>query len=259
MREVRDIVARMLAGPQPPLREAAEVLQRARRANRRRSWVQAAGAGGVVLVLAFGVGAVVGPAPWGGTARPHVEVAAPPVPAARAAPAHGQRMAQTLRTAVPAGFAAAPAESFSDSAVVNGSAAPGRVRLLAATVVRVFAGAGEGELYAYLVHDGGLAPDDVCAPRLVGGVDSCDVRLVNRATVRVVTRTDATRGRQIEATRFLAGGRLVVGTWQGPPDDPTRMLDFEGRVTWWRPPLDGQLLDVDTVAGLAADPAMLSE
>jgi hypothetical protein len=251
--EIRDIVARMMEAPQPPLRPAAEVLDRARRTNRRRNWRSAAGASAVTLVLAL---AVVGLSrlTWLPTDGPPMGIAAPSVPVAAAAPAHGQRMTQVLVASVPAGYATAPPDSFSDLTAADQSTSDGRVRLLAASVVRVFAGSGAGELYAYLVQDGRLAPDDVCA----GEVAGCNIMIIDDVTVRVVTLTDQDRGQKFEATRFLAGGRLVVGAWQGSPGwYPPSLWAPDGQVTWSRPPLAAPLLDARAVAGLAADPAML--
>jgi hypothetical protein len=67
--------------------------------------------------------------------------------------------------------------------------------------------------------------------------------------------------RKIEATRYLAGGRLIVGVWQATPADPAA-LPAELRtpsspVVWLRPPLTELPLDTAALAALAADPAML--
>ena len=259
---MRDIAARMLETPAPPMRDADEMLSVARRASRRRAWTGAVRAGSVALVLALAVIGLVRPTVSGEPPRPSdQDVAGSAAPMARAAPAHGQHMTEVLLAALPAGYTTAPPELFSDSDVVlTAPATPGRAQILAASVLRVFAGTGEGELYAFLVHDGRLAPDDVCAEP-AGAPDKCTVHTIGGVAVRVVTVTDATRGQKIEATRFLAGGRLVVGSWQGPPGEraqyPASLWEPDGQFTWWRPPLTEPLLDITAVAALAADPAML--
>jgi hypothetical protein len=214
----------------------------------------------VALVLALGVIGLVRPTVSGEPPRPSdQDIAEPAAPVARAAPAHGQQMTDVLRAALPAGYTTAPPEHFSDSDVVlTAPATPGQAQILAASVLRVFAGTGEGELYAFLVHDGRLAPDDVCAGQPVGERGSCSVYDDDGVWIRVVTLTDPVRGQKLEATRFLAGGRLVVGSWQGPPADPMLRWTAEGHLSWWRPPLAEPLLDAATVAALAADPAMLA-
>jgi hypothetical protein len=120
--------------------------------------------------------------------------------------------------------------------------------LLAAAVVPVYGDATEGEVFAYLVADR-VTPDG-CA-HLGSDVDSCQMRSIGGVTVRVVERLG-----QIEATRYLTGGELVVGSRQGPvtPREASARGDTSA---WLLPPLDAPPLDADAVARLAADPDML--
>jgi hypothetical protein len=244
--EIRDIVARMLDETQPPMRPADEMLAAVRGAARRRARIAAAGTGALALVVVLGAGSIVRMVAQPSATGP---VAAP---AASAAPAHGERMAQRLRDALPAGMTVGTVETFSDIQAVGLPApAQGRVRILAAAVLTVYADNREGEIYAYIVQDPTPAPDDLCADLQV----PCTIAL-GGAIVRVVTMTDGKRGKKVEATRFLTGGRLVVGAWQSPSIDLASLTSAE-HVVWPHPPMDEPPLDPQAVAALAADPAML--
>lgn len=262
MNEVRDLCERLLDAPAPPLRTADEVLTIARRARRRRSLLTATGVAGVVLGLVLGVTVVFDRTGGDGS----VVVAAP---AARSSAAHGAKMAAVLIGAVPDGHTTGRVETFSDNPVMHPTATESgsyRSRLLSAAVVRIFADGGQGQLFAYLVHDGRPAPGaDLCAADAALPQDAhCEVRWVGEVPVRVVTTTGEGRGRVIEATRFLDGGRLVVAAWQGVPVDWLDYPEAErwsravaGEAVWSRPPLPAPLLDAARVAAIAADPAML--
>ena len=86
-------------------------------------------------------------------------------------------------------------------------------------------------------------------------IEACYAVDVGDVLIQIITAVDGRRGQKVEATRFLAGGRLVVGGWQGPP-----MVDVwpPDDVTpgWWLPPL-AQAPSVELLSDLAADPAML--
>ncbi|HLT09466.1 MAG TPA: hypothetical protein VK028_01505 [Micromonosporaceae bacterium] len=262
MNEVRDLCERLLDTPAPPMRTADEVLTIARRARRRRNLLTTSGVAGLVLGLVLGIAVVLDRTGGDGP----VFVAAP---AARASAAHGARMSAVLIGAVPDGHTTGRVETFSDDPVVHPSGSElgdGRAQLLSAAVVRVFAGGGQGQLFAYLVHDGRPAPKaDPCAEDAALPRDGrCEVRWVGEVPIRVVTTTGEGRGRVVEATRFLDGGRLVVAAWQGVPVDWLDYPDAErwsravaGEAVWSRPPLPAPLLDADRVAAIAADPAML--
>jgi hypothetical protein len=269
MNEVREICARMLDGPEPPLRGADEILATARRERARRGRLTTAGAGAAALAMALGVATIIGP----GLGRPDPVVAggtlAPDAPLARAAPAHGRVMTDHLLRAVPAGYASSAVPSVSDSEVVHpvDPNEAGRVQVLAVATVRIFAGAGEGRLFAYLVNDGASTPPaNPCAAdliRTVGDAPACQIWSVDGVAVRLVVAVDPHRGQVIQATRFLDGGRLIVGAWQGTPLDPIEWAVMGGtasqflaesgaRTAWQRPPLDPV-----QVAEIAGDPAMV--
>jgi len=255
MNEVRMICEHMLEGPEPPLREAGEVLRLARRAGRRRAWLSALAAGGTAAAMLVGAVMVV---PWlSARAAPTGLAAVPPASkaVARAAPSHGRKMAGLLTAAVPAGYASDTETTFSDVDQVYPTASPagGTSQILAGAVVRVYSGSREGRLFAYLVYDGRTVPDgDVCAspPNDPSGSGSgCAVRLVDGVPIGVVTVTDAVRGQVFEATRDLDGGWLIVGAQQGAG---AAAYGGAGAAA-----LPAPLLDVATVARLAGDPAML--
>lgn len=262
MNEVRELCERLLDGPSPPLRTADEVLTIARRARRRRHLHTSTSVAAVVLGLVLGVAVVLDRTGGDGS----VAVVAP---AARSSAAHGAKMAAVLIGAAPDGHTTGRVETFSDDPVVHPSGTEwgdGRSRLLAAAVVRVFADGGQGQLFAYLVHDGRAAPEaDLCAPDVASpAIENCEVRWVGGVPIRVVSTAGSGRGRMIEATRFLDGGRLVVAAWQGVPVDWLDYPEAErwsravaGEAVWSRPPLPAPLLDADRVAAIAADPAML--
>ena len=130
--------------------------------------------------------------------------------------------------------------------------------MLAGAIVHVYSGAGEGKLFAYLVHDG----RDVPTGDLCGGSLSCVVTTVDGVAVRVVVSQDQMRGQVVEATRFLTGGQLTVASWQGVAGRPAytdlvRPIGGSGRPVTWRSPLAVPLLSPDEVAALAADSRML--
>jgi hypothetical protein len=78
---------------------------------------------------------------------------------------------------------------------------------------------------------------------------------VGDVTIQVVSAADDARGHRIEATRFLPGGRLIVGAWQGPPTTGLWSPE-DGSRSWSLPPL-ADPPDAEFLAALAADPAML--
>ncbi|HEY7222737.1 MAG TPA: hypothetical protein VH561_03865 [Micromonosporaceae bacterium] len=247
MNEVRHIVDRMLADPAPPLRAADEVLTIARRAKRRRSW---AATGSAVAVLATVLG-IVGLAQLGPGGPPVPSPRAASAPVARAAAAQGAVMAAQIERALGVGASPGPPETFSDNPVPYPTAAVtgGPARLLAAAVLPVYIGGRLGTVYAYLVYDGGSIPDDVCA----GGAAGCTAVAVGGVTLALTSGTGLGAG--VEATRFLLGGRLVVGASRFPPGDEGE--PGLGADAWIRPPLAAPPLDPAALAALAADPAML--
>ena len=123
MNEVRDVCARMLDGPEPPMRPADDVLAVARRAKRRHTWFTAAGAGGGVLAMVLLVAVLLGPSMVGraltGWQRPPASAAAARYPVAQAAAAHGLQMADVLRAAVPTGVRSSVEEPFSHDSTVH--------------------------------------------------------------------------------------------------------------------------------------------
>ena len=257
MNEVRMVCAQMLDGSEPPLRDADEILQIARRSNRRRGYRTATVVAATVALLTGSV--IVGSGLFGVRPPPWPDAAS--VPAARAAASHGRMMAQEMLAAVPPEYAAVPETTFSGNDVVYPpvSQAGAPPRILAGAVVRVFSGPREGQLYAYLIHDGQPVPrGDLCAPSLdpAGRTGArCEVRHLGGIPIRIVTYTDPQRGQVIEATRFLREGRLTVGADQGVPSDLRRYLGTE----IYQPgqSLPGLPVDADGIATLAADPAML--
>ena len=250
MNEVRVVCAHMLDGPEPPLRDADQVLAIARRSKRRHGYRVATALGGTVAAVVLAAVVVVGPG----------LVTGPPanglVPAARGPAWHGRQMAQLMMGAVPSGYAAVPETTFSDSSAPPTGTGP---QLLAGAVVRVFTGPHEGQLYAYLVHDGQPPPGgDLCTPSLrpaSQGDGQCDTRHVAGVPIRVVTYVDPRRGRVVEATRFLDGGRLIVGASEGVSTDLRRYLG----PGVYQPdgPLPAPPIGPDRAAALAADPAMV--
>lgn len=264
MNEVRDIVARMMEDPAPPARSAVEVLATARQVNRRRSWTAAASSGALALVMVVGAGvAVRSMLPVSPSSPPPLSSAANL--ALRVSPAHGAVMAQRIAAALPDGLSVGSVETFSDATEPVIAPDDGKVRILAAAVVRVVGEKEEGEIFAYLIDDGRAVTESPPSAAEVGaacggvlaneGADSCIVVTVNDVAVQVVSATDVERGRRVEATRFLVGGRLVVGAWQGPLMVDLWHID-DGSVSWWLPPLTELPAD-DLLAALAADPAML--
>jgi hypothetical protein len=252
MIEIRDIVERMLDSPQPPHRPVDEVLAIARRDKRRRSWAAAIGFGAATLALVLAVAGMLHP-PVDEQTPTSPSVAAPAPPMARAAAAHGALMAERLKAALPAGFAAGSVETFSDATLVQPTdLADGRVRILAAAVVRVFDDAGEGEVFAYVVHDGRPARGEGCAAAAPTGQGRCEMVTVDGVTVRVVAAADQVRGGYVAATRLLDGGHLIVGAWQGPAP-----RSHTGSDNLAQSPLAAAPWDVQTVAALAADQTML--
>jgi hypothetical protein len=267
--EVRDIVARMMEEPAPPLRSPDEMLRIARRTNRRRSMLAAATSATLVLVLVVGVGVAVRLLPHRApTDPPSVTDIAEPL--RRAAPAHGEVMAQRIVAALPDGLAAVASATFHEgSAGHDGSAGEdtGRVpavvddsgRILAAAVVLVSDGHGRGEVFAYLVADGSsgdetsVACDDVASEPS----DGCRLTWVNEIPLQVVTSTETGHPLlRIEVTRFLPGGRLVVGAWQGVVVPQAWTYDDAHAQSWLLQPL-AEPVDIQILTALAADPAML--
>ena len=61
----------------------------------------------------------------------------------------------------------------------------------------------------------------------------------------------------MEATRFLDGGRLVVGAWQGPATGLSPWVGVSADYVLAWPTLATMPLGGDELAALAADPAML--
>jgi hypothetical protein len=243
MNEVRLVCEQLLDGPEPPLGDAGELLQRARKSKRRRTALLSGTAAAVIAVTAAFV-----------VDQPR-RTPEPAIPVAQVAAVHGSTMAQQMVAAVPATYMAVPETTFSSSLVIEARAG-GPPRILAGAVVRVFTGPREGQLYAYLVRDGQpVPPGDLCAAVRAGG--HCETRTVNGIPLRLVTYTDPKRGQVIEATRFLRDGRLIVGSVQSVQPDLQRYVGpnvYEPRQSLTAPPLDASRL-----ASLAADPAMASD
>lgn len=248
MTDVREIISRMLDEPAPPPRPAAQVLATARRARRRRSasWVGSALATLVVLSLA---GFVVG------AQRSATEpIATAAVPPGGVAPAHGRTMAAVLVAALPPGFTAGVVETFNDSPLPGpGLAVDAPTSVLAAAVVPVFSDGGAGEVFAYLVHESAPAPGPRCDAVEVAASASCEIQFVGGDEVQVVVHGQGwTTG--WEATRFVAGGRVVVGERRYRPAG----ANTDGRsLIVALPPLAVPPIDPVALAALAADPAML--
>jgi hypothetical protein len=251
MNEVRAVVAHMLDGPEPPLRGADEVLRVARQSKRWHSIRVAGAALGGPVAIVLGMALVAGP--WLVDGRPARSV----VPAAAGPASHGRDMARLMTAAVPSGYAAVPETTFSDSSAPPSGAG---TQILSGALVRVFTGPHEGQLYAYLVHDGQPPPSgDLCDASLRPAAQArgqCETRDVGGVPIRVVSYVDPRRGRVVEATRFLRGGRLIVGASQGVSTDLQRYLG----PGVYQP--DGPLADPpigpDRAAALAADPAMVT-
>lgn len=260
MNEVQLVCAHMLDSPEPPLREAGEVLQIARQAKHRRAWLTASAASGTVAAMVLGVMTLVGFGPLGSTPTPSLpEWTTGAAPAARAAATHGHRMAQLLQAAVPSSYASATETTFSDGDVVYPTAPQpaASTQILAGAEVRVSHEEREGRLYAYLVYDGRtVRASNLCEANLgaaTGSTLSCTVRDVGGVAIRVVSGTNPRYGKVFEATRYLNGGRLIVGAQQGTT------ADWLSGATARPLPLLTPLLDDAAIALLAGDPAMLPE
>lgn len=253
MNEVRDIVSRMMEEPAPPQRSADEVLAIARQAKRRRAWAGAAVSGALTLVAVTAVSVTV--RSLLPRTPPDDAIAAP---IAQVAPAHGAVMAQRIVATLPAGLTPGPIQTFSDDPRPVAVPDDGVARILAATVVRVQDGNGQGEIFAYLVDDGrpevGDPARDCASAEADAQRESCTTMTVDGVTVRLVVSTDPERGQRVEVTRFLAGGRLVVGAWQALA--PVDAGEVGGPPVWLLMPL-ADPIDPDVLVALATDPAML--
>lgn len=253
MNEVRDIVARMMEDPAPPPRSPGEVLRIARQVNRRRSMLAALGSGALVLLLVAGVGVAVRSWPHRApTVVPSTVDIAGPV--ARTVPAHGEVMAQRIAAALPEGVVAGAVETFSH-ATDPVPAPAAAVQILAAAVVEVVQGDQRGEIFAYIVSDGGSGESGSCDPARGEAMDGCSYLTVDGVQLNVFVAEDPLRGHLVAVTRFLPGGRLVVGAWQAPV--AVDLWQTESREpVWYVKPL-AEPPSAAFLAGLAADPEML--
>jgi hypothetical protein len=273
--DVRNLCQRILDQPAPSMRDSAEVLAIARHATRRRARVTAAAGGGLVATVATIAIAAVATLPPTRPSTPEVQpfVSAPQTPATsppeaptrEAADAHGDRTAQHLANALPAGYTGRP--GFDGRATATwlpaGRPNPTADHYVSQTRIIVSNGDGEGSLSATRVGDGLPAPTgDLCAPEVAtrlaaylgDGPDTCATATINGVRIRIATARSAST-----ATRFLNGGLLVVGWtphWSkissGDPSRPWREPDDSGQ-----PPSIMKLFTATQLAELAADPQLL--
>jgi hypothetical protein len=285
MNEVKDVCARLLAEPEPPMRDAAEVLATARR-SARRGRLAVAGSGLAVLVAvavgaaAFLPGGAVGqkgaaPAPAPDEEATAVAPPAPvPIPPAQASAAHRRQMDRVLRRAVPPGYAARSDTAFSRDRTVHPRTLdedPGHGTVLAAYGRVVVERDGrQGVLFAVIAADFAPMPTvDLCHPSLARAMNesrgtSCQVIYQRGIPIRVSTARDAERGEVVVAVRYLRGGYLMVSSAQGRPvHEPETDLPPDAAGDGRRdgkdrlPPLPAPALTAAQVAAIAADPAML--
>jgi hypothetical protein len=271
MNDVRELCRRILDTPAPPMRDSAQVLAIARQAARRRARVTVA-VGGLAAATTIAITAAAtlplahrsAPPVQPVVSAPHTPAAGPPqAPTREAAGAHGDRIAQRLTDALPAGYTGRPGFDGRGTATWQPAGQPAD-RYVSQTRILVSSGAGEGSLSATLVGDGLPAPaGDLCAPAVAtrfaayfgDGSGNCVVTTIDGVRIRTVTLGSATT-----ATRFLGGGLLVVG-WT-PSWEITSGGSADSRRPWWEPGGAGQPSTVQgftatQLATLAADPRLL--
>ncbi|MEV4510269.1 hypothetical protein AB0K00_15045 [Dactylosporangium sp. NPDC049525] len=277
MNDVRHLCEVTLDVDAPPLREAEQVLAIASRAAARRDRVVAASVGlaGVTVVAALVTPALLParpPAAAPAVAAPALTTsagvpAAPPVPGASVPATHDRVVYDLLVAALPAGYEWRSRYAFAGSSQspfrLEMPALAGPVRIHMTAFVVVTDGHGEGQLWAAFVGDGNPVPaGDGCAQPGVGR--DCRVMDVGGVPVSVWREDDGEGGDVLVARRYLQGGYLMVVARRNVPDyriDTTLPPDAVGgpqsHDAGRRPALAAAFIDVERLAALAGNPAML--
>lgn len=288
MNEVKDICDAALESPAPPLREASTALAMARGSTRRRHLVTASAAAAVAVVAAAIVVAprlLASPAQATSRGAQAAESSAPPaLPAAptwQQAQENGQRVADTLIAAVPAGYTGAAEWNSTDGqtsiwlyadGTKNPHPSPGPTsQYISMSNIVVSKDGHEGLLTSILRRDDVTASTaDLCSaevterlsPTLSGATDNCQVALVNGVPVRTSTGHVADLGDVVVAVRMLDNGFLAVqaseGTWDFTTVDHDLPPDAtHPAISSHEPALISLFMTSAQVAALAADPALL--
>ncbi|MFC7248200.1 hypothetical protein ACFQO7_37570 [Catellatospora aurea] len=225
MDKVRELLQQAIEHPKPPLRGSGDVLRTARRAHQRRAvFVTSLSGLGVVAAVAVGASLLtVQPAtdhPTGqaSTSPSSPTTSRPRVPSAMIAGAHGPRMVEVMKAAVPSGLAVSQPPG-SEFVMLSARATPDAY--VFGTRIALSNSEGSGLLTAMTVRfkpndpAAVLAGGDLCArdvaawlSTFTGGKENdCAEVVVGGERIRVAS-SDATR----TAVRWLDGG-LVVLVW----------------------------------------------
>ena len=268
MNEVKELCARALDGPEPPLPDATEMLAVARRATRTRNRLRAGYGLAAVAALAVGA-AVLGPEVIVADPQPPV-VAAPPdvaasppsspaelpaAPTSEEAVAHVGRIAELLTDALPDGYSLVFASRTAGEPTPSGSWSPWYAELdddsyAVTTTLLVSSGDGTGALQIVIRGDESGPSRDLCEPEIRAGFavpagSKCRLLELDDGPIWTITGEDAARGEVEAATRALDGGYLTLVAEQGIESEYFPM------------PLAAAPLTAPELAALLADPAIL--
>jgi hypothetical protein len=253
--DVKELCEQALDGPEPPLRDATEILAMARHATRARDRRRVVY--GLAAVTALAAGALIVPEvivaaprpapPATVVSPPSPPVATVPLPPVEQAVDHMPHILGLLAQALPAGHSLMQIDRSGDSAWYADLADDSYVVI---SSVLVSSGTGTGALRVIIRGDRPGPPEDLCEPEISAGFAApagaqCWQTLIDGGPIWTITGEDESRGQVNAASRVLDGGYLTVVAQQAVDrDDPP-------------PPLARAPFSVADLATLVADPAML--
>jgi hypothetical protein len=254
--EVRQLCEQALDGPEPPLRDADDVLAVARRATRTRDLRRAFYGLAAATALAAGA-ALVTPATLGtaaseqpvspATAASASPVPVPPAPAREQAVEHMPHIAGRLAEALPEGYAFVRLDRYVDQPTWYADLADDSYVVI--WTVLVSSGTGTGGLEIIFRGDRPGPSGDLCEPEISAGFAVpaaawCWQAASDSGPIWIITGRDDSRGDVRAATRVLDGGYLTLVVEQAVDDGESA-------------PLARLPFTATELAALVADPAML--